>query len=142
MASVSEITIDVIIHATEDSSKFLDAFNDMFGLARENFSVTSATGHYDNPIAIIGAKLRKGAAQKFLDMLLEKMNVSQKDTMISEMNKRTLDSRFHLRLGKQEFLKGVLSFQEDDAIRIRISAPIYNKKDTEHTFKRILGCSG
>ena len=141
MASVSEITIDVIIHATEDSSKFLDAFNDMFGLARENFSVTNTTGHYDNPIAIMGVKLKKSAAQRFLDMLLEKMNTSQKDTMISEMSKRTLGSRFHLRLGKQEFLKGVLSFQEEDAIRIRISAPIYSKKDTADTFKRILGCS-
>lgn len=137
MADALEITIDVIVHATEDSSKFLDAFGEVFGLPEEKFSVLSTTGHYENPIMVLSAKLRKRSAQDFLDALLGRLSASQKNTMASEMAERTSGSKFHLRLGKQEFLKGGLDLAEKDAIRLRIHTPVYNKKDSVETFKRV-----
>lgn len=137
MASTLEITIDVIVHATEDSSKFLDAFEEFFGLPREEFSAENATGYYDNAITIISARLRKDAARSFLKSLLGKMSVAQRDAMAGEIIQRTSKSKFHLRLGKQEFLNGIVSFQEQDAVRLKIYAPVYNKKETAGVFRKI-----
>lgn len=137
MASTLEITIDVIVHATEDSSKFLDAFEEFFGLPREEFSAENATGYYDNTITIISARLRKDAARSFLKSLLGKMSVAQRDAMAGEIIQRTSKSKFHLRLGKQEFLNGIVSFQEQDAVRLKIHAPVYNKKETAGVFRKI-----
>ena len=133
-----EITIDVIIHATEDSSKFFVAFEENFGLAREEFSVQNTTGHYDNPITILNARLQKKQAQSLLENMLGKLNVSQKNMMVNEIEERTSHSKFYLRLGKQEFLNGRLGFEEKDAIRIKIHTPVYNKKNTVEAFRKIL----
>lgn len=137
MANAVEVTIDIIVHATEESSKFVDAFGDIFGLPEDAFTTINTTGHYDNPITILGAKLTKKSALGFVGMLLEKLSALQKDVMIKEIVERTSGSRFHLRLGKQEFLNSILRFKEDDAIKLSIYAPIYNKKDTVRTFTKL-----
>lgn len=137
MASAPEVTIDVIVHATEDGSKFLDAFEKFFMLPREEFSAENATGYYDNPITVLSARLRKDPARNFLESLLGKMSLSQRNAMVGEITQRVSGSRFHLRLAKQEFLNGVLSFQEQDAIRLKIYTPVYNKKETVEAFRKI-----
>ena len=48
-----------------------------------------------------------------------------------------MDSRFHIRFDKQEFVKGNLTFKEKDAIKIKIHIPIYNKRDMVKTFSKI-----
>ena len=138
MAGVLEVTIDVIVHATEDSSKFLGAFDEVFGLRGEEFSVQDATGHYENPITVLSARLRKRQAQDFMEVLLGRLSTSQKDAMVREIEERTSGSKFHLRLGKQEFLRGSLDLKESDAIRIKIHTPVYNKKDTVEAFREVL----
>lgn len=137
MASALEITIDVIVHATEDGSKFLDAFEEFFGLPREEFSAEGASGYYDNPITVLSARLGKDPARSFLGALLGRMSESQREEMAGEITQRMSGSRFHLRLGKQEFLNGVLRFQEQDAIRLKIYTPVYNKKETVERFRKI-----
>jgi len=54
------------------------------------------------------------------------------------MKERTVDSRFHMRLDKQELIKGNLRVSEKDTIKIKIHTPIYNKKDTVKLFTEIL----
>ena len=48
-----EVTIDVIVHATEDPVKFLESFHEMFGLDKEVFSISNVMGHFENPITIL-----------------------------------------------------------------------------------------
>jgi RNA binding exosome subunit len=48
-----------------------------------------------------------------------------------------VNSRFHIRLGKQELVKGNLAFLEKDTIKIKIYTPIYNKKNTVKVFTEI-----
>ena len=137
MADSLDITVETIIHATEDSSKFLDAFEENLGLPRKEFSAERMAGHYDNPIVMLCAKLQKKPARDLLGALLSKLSPSQKASMIEEIEARTAGSKFHLRLGKQEFLNGMLRFEERDAIRLRIHMPVYSKKDTTGKFKRL-----
>lgn len=132
-----EITIDVIIHATEDSSKFFEIFKEIFELEEEAFSISSVTGHFDNPITIVSAKLTKKIAEKFLGKFLELLSKDQKNQIIQEIEERTANSTLHIRLNKQDFVQGKFTFRDKDAIKVKIQTPIYNKKDTFKVFSEI-----
>lgn len=137
MVNKLEVTIDVIIHATEDISKFFKSFEDMFELKEEDFSVNHTTGHFENPIITLNAKIEKNKAQKFVEKLVDVLSDDQIKELIGEIEERTVDSRFHIRFDKQEFIKGNLMFKEKDAIKVKIHTPIYNKKDTVKIFSKI-----
>ena len=73
MVDKLEVTIDVIIHATEDISKFLKSFEEIFELKEGDFTVNQTTGHFENPITILSAKIEKNQAQKFVRKLVESL---------------------------------------------------------------------
>ena len=54
-----------------------------------------------------------------------------------EIEERTEDSKFHLRLDKQEFVQGILEFSQKDTIKIKIHTPVYNKKNTHEVFSEL-----
>ena len=137
MTGKLEITIDVIVHATEDTSKFFRSFQEMFGLTDEDFSIHQTKGHFDNPITILNAKLVKKQASEFVEKLIGLLSKEQLDKMTDEIEERTVDSRFHIRIDKQELINGKIMFREKDAIKLKIHTPIYNKKDTIQTFSKI-----
>jgi RNA binding exosome subunit len=137
MVDKLEVTIDVIIHATEDISKFFKSFEEIFELKKEDFTVKQTTGHFENPIIILNAKIEKNQAQKFVEKLVKSLSSEQIKEVIGEIEERTVDSRFHVRLDKQEFIKGNLMFKEKDAIKVKIHTPIYNKKYTVKIFSEI-----
>ena len=132
-----EVTIDAIIHTTEDISKIFQAFEEFLELKEENFTIHETTGHFDNPIIMLNAKIVKKEAQNFIKKLLELLSSEQINELIEEIEERTVDSRFHMRLDKQELIKGNLEFQEKDTVKLKIHTPIYNKKDTVKTFTEI-----
>ena len=132
-----EVTIDVIIHATEDISKIFQSFEELLDLKEENFTIHETTGHFDNPIIMLNAKIVKKEAQNFMKKLLELLSIEQINELIEEIEERTVDSRFHMRLDKQELIKGNLTFSEKETIKIKIHTPIYNKKNTVKTFTEI-----
>jgi len=132
-----EVTIDVIIHATEDIVRIFQSFEEVLDLREENFTIHETTGHFDNPIIMLNAKIVKKEAQNFIKKLLKLLSSEQINELIEEIEERTIDSRFHMRLDKQELVKGNLVFGEKDTIKIKIHTPIYNKKDTVKTFTEI-----
>jgi len=132
-----EVTIDVIIHATEDISKIFQSFEELLDLKEENFTIHETTGHFDNPITLLNAKIVKKEAQNFMKKLLELLSIEQINELIEEIEERTVDSRFHMRLDKQELIKGNLTFSEKETIKIKIHTPIYNKKNIVKTFTEI-----
>jgi RNA binding exosome subunit len=129
-----EVTIDVIVHATEDISKILQSFEDMFDLKEENFIIEETEGHYENLIMLLNTKIVKKQAQNFMNKLLKTLPSEQVKDLIEEIKERTIDSRFHMRLDKQELIKGNLTSNEKGTIKIKIHTPIYNKKDTIKIF--------
>ena len=133
-----EITIDVIVHATEDMSKILQSFEDVLDITERDFTVEKTEGHYENPIMLLNAKIVKKQAQNFMSKLLELLSAEQVIDLIDEIEERTVNSRFHMRLDKQELIKGNLTVREKDTVKLKIHTPIYNKKDTVKTFTEIL----
>lgn len=137
MISKIEVTIDVIVHATEDISKIFQSFNDVLDIQEEEFTLKEVEGHYENPIIMLNANLIKKQARNFLKKLLELLPNEQINELIEEIEERTANSRFHMRLDKQELINGNLAVKEKDTIKIKIHTPIYNKKDTVKTFTEI-----
>jgi len=132
-----EITIDVIVQATEDIKKIFQAFEEILELNEDDFSIQKTTGHFDNPIIILNSKIVKKQAQNLIEKILYSLSKEQIEQMIDEIEERTIDSRFHMRLGKQEMVKGNLVFVEKDPIKMKIHTPVYNKKETVKIFTEI-----
>ncbi|NQV39464.1 MAG: exosome protein [Nitrosopumilus sp.] len=137
MAHKIEITIDVIVHATEDILKIYQSFEDVLNLKEDNFVLEEVEGHYENPIIMLKAKIVKMQAQDLMSKILELLPDEQIKELIEEIEERTVDSRFHMRLDKQELIKGNLAVREKDTIKIKIHSPIYNKKETVKIFTEI-----
>jgi len=132
-----EITIDVIVHATEDISKIFQSFYDILEIEEESFTITETTGYYENPIIMLNAKLVKKQAKSFMEKFLKLLSKNQINQLIEEIEERIADSKFHLRLDKQELIKGVVVLSEKDTIKIRIHTPIYNKKESIRKFSEV-----
>ena len=132
-----EITIDVIVHATEDISKIFQSFYDILEIEEESFAITETTGYYENPIIMLNAKLVKKQAKSFMEKFLKLLSSNQINQLIEEIEERIADSKFHLRLDKQELIKGVVVLSEKDTIKIRIHTPIYNKKESIRKFSEV-----
>ena len=137
MVDKLEITIDVIIHATEDISKIFQSFYDILEIEEESFTITETTGYYENPIIMLNAKLVKKQAKSFMEKFLKLLSKNQINQLIEEIEERIADSKFHLRLDKQELIKGVVILSEKDTIKIRIYTPIYNKKESIRKFLEV-----
>ena len=133
-----EITIDVIVHATEDIAKIFQSFEDVLEIKEEEFKFDETQGHYDNPIMLLNATIVKKQAQNFMSKIVRSLPIEQVKELIEEIEERTVDSRFHMRLDKQELIKGNLAVSEKGTIKLKIHTPIYNKKDTVKIFSEVL----
>ena len=132
-----EITVDVIVHATEDISKIFQSFNDILEIEEESFSITETTGYYENPIIMLNAKLVKKQAKSFMEKFLKLLSSNQINQLTEEIEERIADSKFHLRLDKQELIKGVVVLSEKETVKIKIHTPIYNKKESIQKFSEV-----
>ena len=137
MVDKLEITIDVIVHATEDISKIFQSFNDILEINEEDFTIIETTGYYENPIIMLNVKIEKKQAKEFMKKFLKLLSKKQINQLIEEIEYRTADSKFHLRLDKQELVKGTIILSEKDTIRIKIHTPIYNKKESIKKFSEV-----
>ena len=137
MAHKIEIAIDVIVHATEDISKIFQSFEDILNVKEDDFTLEEIEGHYENPIIMLKAKIVKKQAQNLMSKILELLPVEQINELIEEIEERISDSRFHMRLDKQELIKGNLIVSEKETVKLKIYTPIYNKKDTVKIFTEI-----
>ena len=138
MISKIDVIIDVIVHATEDISKIFQSFEEILEVEEEDFNTIETTGYFENPIMLLNSKLVKNQAQEFIKKLVKLLPVDQVNDLIEEIEERTIDSRFHFRLDKQELIKGKLMVSQKDTIKIKIHTPIYNKNDTIKIFTEIL----
>ncbi|MDH3395473.1 MAG: exosome protein [Nitrosopumilus sp.] len=137
MVNKIEITINVIVHATEDISKIFQSFEEILDVKEEDFIIEETIGHYENPIIVLNTKIVKKQAQNFMNKLVKLLSAEQVNDLIEEIDERTVDSKFHMRLDKQELIKGNMVIKEKDTIKLKIHTPIYNKKNTVKIFTEI-----
>ncbi len=138
MAEKLEIAIEVIVHATEDVEKILKAFFEQFNISEDDFSRQNLTGHFENPITLLRAKIKKNDARNFLEMLLSKIHKDQISEIIEDIENHIQDSTMYLRFGKQDLIKGKMIVQEKDAVKFKIFTPIYKKNDIVKNYVKLL----
>lgn len=124
-----EISIDVIVHATEDKLKIFRALNEIFEIEEEQLELKETLGHFENPIILLNTVITKSHARNIIRKILGFLSSEQINELIDEIEERTIDSRFHMRLDKQELIKGNIIISEKDTVKIKIHTPIYNKKN-------------
>ena len=138
MTNKTEVTIDVIIHATEDINKFYEAFEKRFGIESKLFSVQNLTGHYDNPIILLNGKFTKKDADGIIEKIIQNIPSDELTNIIDDLDELISSSGLHLRFDKQEFVMGKLAMEEKNAIKVKIYTPVYNKKETADTYLTLL----
>ena len=141
MPNKLEITVEIIVHATEDIKTILDAFEKLFEVKEEGFSKKNLAGHFENPITILNAKITKTKAENFIKKLVMKIPKGQLDELIGDLENRIQNSALHVRLGKQDLIQGMVSLQEKDVIKLKIFMPIYQKKNTLKNYANLLTVS-
>jgi RNA-binding protein len=138
MVEKLEITIEVIVHATEDVEKILKAFLEQFNISEDEFSRQNLTGHFENPITLLRAKIKKNDARNFLQRLLSKIPEDQILEIIEDIENHIQDSTLYIRFGKQDLIKGKMIVQEKDAVKFKIFTPIYKKNDIAKNYVKLL----
>ena len=136
-----EVTIEVILHATEDERKIFDSFLELFGIEEPEFAKEQLVGHHDNPITFLRVKITKNKARNFIKKLASQLPHDQLSEVIDDIENRVQDSMLHIRLGKQELVKRNLVLQENDAVKVKIHTPVYSKKDTAKIYTNLLSPS-
>lgn len=136
-----EVTIEVILHATEDEQKIFDSFLELFGIEESEFTKEQLVGHYENPITFLRVKITKNKASSFIKKLVSQLPQDQLSEVIDNMENRVQDSMLHIRLGKQELVRRNLILQENDAVKVKIYTPVYNKKDTAKIYTNLFASS-
>ena len=133
-----EVTIDVIVHATEDITKIFDAFEELFQIKQKKFNIQNLKGHFDNPITMLQAKLTKKDAKSFVEKLVSDLPKDQQQELLESLEERIYNSAFHLRLDKQKLVVGQVDLRDKDPVKVKIFTPIYNKKDTTKIYSELL----
>ena len=137
MAGAITVYIDTIMHATEDHARILESFRDVLGLEPDAFDTAEVEGHFHNPIATATARLRKRGAREFLDRLRGGISSEQAADLSGTLPSRISGSTLYIRVGKQDLVSGRISLKDDDAVRVRITMPVYNGQ-TEAAFRDVL----
>ena len=138
MSLNAEVKIDTILHATEDIDKILKCFLENFNLEQEKFNIQNLMGHFDNPITLLSANLKKKEAEKFIRNLLTSISKSDFDEIYENVGERISSSGLKLKIDKQRILDGKIMLEQRDAIKINISCPVYVKKDSKKIYQQLL----
>ena len=141
MTNQIEVKIQVIVHATEDLGRIFDSLTSIFNLNSDDFDTQDLTGHFENPIKMISVTVRKKHAEKFVSTLFSKMKKSDMRLISEELENRTNESGLKIRISKQKLILGKVVLENNNAIKILITIPVYIKKNFVNIYRETLKIS-
>ncbi len=128
---IHHITFRAFSAATEDDGRVRDALGIFVPLDR--IVITDAVGHYDNPIKILEATLKRKEGQAFFELLREQLPKSDLLRLEGEVEERVDDNcELHFRLDKQAAYKGKVCLTDStDAISVSAHMESYPARREE-----------
>ena len=138
MVNHIEITIEIIVHATEDTKKIFDPLLELFDIREEEFVKERLEGHFGNPILLLKIKLEKGRALEFIKKLVSKISKLQMNEFLQNIEMCFEGSSLFLRISKGDLATKSVSLQQNDALKIKISTPVYKKNELIKTYLGLL----
>ena len=133
-----DVTIELILHATENSQKVYDAFYDLFAVEKHDILKHELVGHFRNPIFMLHIEIKKIKAYEFVKKLISIMPKSELDLILNNLENRIDNSSLYLRFSKQNFVEKIIKLEEKDPIRMKIYTPVYVKKEITDVYRKLL----
>ena len=130
--------LDLILHATEDFQKISESLNELFGIEKEEISKQELSGHFGNPILLLHVEIKKKRANQFIKKLVSLIPRNTMNELLTNIEEQIFESSLYIRFSKQNLVKKKLEFEEKDPVRIAIYTPIYVKKETPDTYRKLL----
>ena len=108
------------MHATEDYDRVIAAIAQKLAVPVERFEISSAEGHYGNPLKIVKVHIIGAEAKDFAESFFRRMPSIVKTSIVNEIG-RSLNEHGDLfvRLDKQQLLAGKIILAEIDPVRIK-----------------------
>src|SRR5437660_616320 len=138
MVNHTEISAEIIIHGTEDKKKILDPMYKLFEIKEDEFVQERLEGHFGNPILMLSIKLGKNRAEEFIKKMVSKISKSQMDEFLQNIEMYFEGSSLFLRISKKDIVTNSISLQQNDALKIKISTPVYKKSELIKTYLELL----
>lgn len=138
MVNHIEIIIEIIVHATEDTKKIFEPILELFDIKEEEFVKERLEGHFGNPILLMKTKLGKKRAEEFIKKLVSKISKSQMDEFLQNIEMYFEGSSLFMRISKVDLVRRSISLQQNDALKIKISTPVYKKNELVRTYLDLL----
>ncbi|MDE1724809.1 MAG: exosome protein [Thaumarchaeota archaeon] len=138
MTNQLEVTIELILHATEDSKKIFEPIFELFNIEEEEFTMEKTLGHYGNTILLARATLVKKHAEEFVKKLAANISKVQMSELIENIDMYFEDTLLFLRIGKNEIVRKEVSLQQNNAIKIKIKMPIYKRDQISRKYIELL----
>jgi RNA binding exosome subunit len=133
-----EVTLEIILHATEDNRKIFEPILGLFQIKEEEFTQEKISGYYGNPIILAKTVLTKEKAEYFVRELISRITKPELDELLENINMYFDDSSLFLRIGKNDLVRNIISLRQNNAIKIRIKVPIYKKSELVKTYTELL----
>ena len=116
----SSAEVNLVMHATENTSKVLKSIQDVLAVPSERFSTSISEGHFKNKILFFKAILSSNEAGDLATSIMALMKSSDRELLSTSLPEYTDEKgNLYLRLDKQKICRGEVSLSEPDAIRIR-----------------------
>ena len=138
MVNQIEITVEVIIHSTEDRKKILGSIFEMFEIKEDEFIEERLVGHFGNSILLLKTKLTKKRAQDLVHKVISKISKVQMNEFFDNIDMHFEGSSLFLRISKQDVVRKTVNIQQNDSIKIKISMPVYKKSDLIKNYMDLL----
>lgn len=121
---IAYIDIRFFNHATEDPSKVTEAVHRVLPtdyIDNITFTRRNLRGHFGNPITLFEARIGdKKIIKAFVENLSARLNESDKEILLREIDKHVEKGSLYVRLDKQAALQGELKTCTADPIRVRL----------------------
>ncbi len=111
--------VEVIIHATEDQDKLLDAIKGTLKIDNNKFVTNILEGYYGNEIRLISARLDPQEATDLASLILNSLNKYNKNNLVNNLRLYIDKNSLYLRISKQDIFKNRIILSDEDPIRLR-----------------------
>jgi RNA binding exosome subunit len=116
----SSAEIRLVIHATEDLDKVLNAVEGALAVPQASFQSEKSEGHYGNQILLVGAEVGSRDAALLATRIISTLNRADRQELADNIEDYADEKgSLYLRLDKQRLCQGKVSLAESDAVRIK-----------------------